>query len=442
MGIDTLTFSFLFLPASMLVFYAAPSRYKNTVLAMVSLLFYALNDLEALPLLLFSVFFDFFACSKMVRSTGEMKGRKVVFAASVLKNIVMMVVAMAIMELKKVPVPLGLLVYNTTSLGYVIDVYNGDERFDGNFIDYLLFTSFFGKLNAGPIVRYSDLKAQWENRDLSFPIIKKGMKKYISGLAKLVILARGNITIQTAIKGFAPEESSVMAVWLLVITSTFAFYYTLTGYCDMAQGLGNFFGMEFPENFHYPFQSRTVEDFFNRFNITLTQFINRYVYVFLGADTNGVLPTILNTLLTTLLMGLWFGIRLNYLVWGIYFTAFILLEKYFLMKYLQKIPPVFDRLYTFIIVMFSFTIFSGQSLPMTGGYLMSMFGLNGLPFINNHISYILSSYFIIILMDFFFATSLSMIVEKHLRSKAPRLTGILDTVASLGVFALTLIFMV
>lgn len=107
----------------------------------------------------------------------------------------------------------------------------------------------------------------------------------------------------------------------------------------MARGLANLLGMDFPENFHYPFQSRTVSDFFNRFNITVTKIINRYVYIFLGADTNGVLSTIVNTLLTTMLMGVWFGLRLNYLVWGVYFAAFILLERYFLMRFLVRMPP-------------------------------------------------------------------------------------------------------
>lgn len=187
--------------------------------------------------------------------------------------------------------PLGLLVYTVTSMGYVIDVYNGDERFDGKIMDYLLFTCFFAKLYAGPIVQYSQLREQWENRDLSLERINTGMKLSVSGLAKIVILAGGNIQIQTAIQEITPGEESVLSVWFLIITSTFALYYTLTGYCDMARGLGNLFGMQLPENFHYPFQSRTVSDFFNRFNITVTQFINRYVYVFLGGDTNGVLST-------------------------------------------------------------------------------------------------------------------------------------------------------
>ena len=200
--------------------------------------------------------------------------------------------------------------------GYVIDVYNGDEYFDGDLIDFLLFTTFFGKLQAGPIVQYTELKEQWQHRELGLQRVKTGVKFYVGGLAKLVILAQGNAAVQQAIEQLPDASQTVLSTWVFIIVSTFSLYYTLTGYCDMARGLANLLGMDFPENFHYPFQSRTVSDFFNRFNITVTKFINRYVYIFLGADTNGVLSTIVNTLLTTMLMGVWFGLRLNYLVWG------------------------------------------------------------------------------------------------------------------------------
>ena len=442
MGFNTLTFHFLFLPVAMLLFYVCPPKYKNAALVLASFLFYAANDLKNLPMLLFSVMFDYLVCAKLVRSSGQMKGRKIAFWLSIIKNIGLMIAAMAMRELSAQALPLGLMVYTVTSMGYVIDVYNGDERFDGNIVDYLLFASFFGKLYAGPIVQYSDLKTQWESRDLSLEHVQKGLQLYVAGLARLVILAGGILSVQQAVEAIPEGEKTVLSVWVLIITSTFGLYYTLTGYCDMARGLASFFGMEFPENFNYPFQARSVSDFFNRFNITVTRFINRYVYVFLGADTNGVLSTIVNTLLTTMLMGLWFGLRLNYLVWGIYFTCFILLEKYFLMKYLQKIPPIFDRIYTFIIVMFSFTIFSGSSLRETAVNLQCMFGLGGLPLFNNRMIYILSTNYLIILLSFFFATSLSAIIGNFIRAKLPRLFHMVGGLLYFGIFVASISFLI
>lgn len=440
--LDTLSFSFLFLPAVLLCFTLAPQRCKNAVLVAASLMFYALGDLRFLPLMLCSLLLDYGVCAKLVRSTVQMKGRRLFFWGSIIKNILLMVVSMAGSQLGWFPMPLGLMVYTVTSMGYVIDVYNGDEYFDGNLIDFLLFTTFFGKLQAGPIVQYTELKEQWQHRELGLQRVRTGVKFYVGGLAKLVILAQGNAAVQQAIEQLPDASQTVLSTWVFIIVSTFSLYYTLTGYCDMARGLANLLGMDFPENFHYPFQSRTVSDFFNRFNITVTKFINRYVYIFLGADTNGVLSTIVNTLLTTMLMGVWFGLRLNYLVWGVYFAAFILLERYFLMRFLVRMPPIVDRIYTFVVVMFSFTIFSGGTLRMTGTYIRSMFGLNGLPFWNSDIYYILTTNYLVILLSFFFATSLTGLLGKTVRSRWPKLLDALGLAVYLGIFVAAVSFCV
>ena len=432
--LDTLSFPFLFLPAVLLCFTLAPQRCKNAVLVAASLIFYALGDLRFLPLMLCSLLLDYGVCAKLVRSTVQMKGRRLFFWGSIIKNILLMVVSMAGSQLGWFPMPLGLMVYTVTSMGYVIDVYNGDEYFDGSLIDFLLFTTFFGKLQAGPIVQYTELKEQWQHRELGLQRVRTGVKFYVGGLAKLVILAQGNAAVQQAIEQLPDASQTVLSTWVFIIVSTFSLYYTLTGYCDMARGLANLLGMDFPENFHYPFQSRTVSDFFNRFNITVTKFINRYVYIFLGADTNGVLSTIVNTLLTTMLMGVWFGLRLNYLVWGVYFAAFILLERYFLMRFLVRMPPIVDRIYTFVVVMFSFTIFSGGTLRMTGYYIRSMFGLNGLPFWNSDIYYILTTNYLVILLSFFFATSLTGLLGKTVRSRWPKLLDALGLAVYLDIY--------
>ena len=194
--LDTLSFPFLFLPAVLLCFTLAPQRCKNGVLVAASLIFYALGDLLFLPLMLCSLLLDYGVCAKLVRSTVQMKGRRLFFWGSIIKSILLMVVSMAGSQLGWFPMPLGLMVYTVTSMGYVIDVYNGDEYFDGNLIDFLLFTTFFGKLQAGPIVQYTELKEQWQHRELGLQRVKTGVKFYVGGLAKLVILAQVNAAVQ------------------------------------------------------------------------------------------------------------------------------------------------------------------------------------------------------------------------------------------------------
>ena len=243
--LDTLSFQFLFLPAVLLCFTLAPQRCKNAVLVAASLMFYALGDLRFLPLMLCSLLLDYGVCAKLVRSTVQMKGRRLFFWGSIIKNILLMVVSMAGSQLGWFPMPLGLMVYTVTSMGYVIDVYNGDEYFDGNLIDFLLFTTFFGKLQAGPIVQYTELKEQWQHRELGLQRVRTGVKFYVGGLAKLVILAQGNAAVQQAIEQLPDASQTVLSTWVLIIVSTFSLYYTLTGYCDMARGLANLLGMDF-----------------------------------------------------------------------------------------------------------------------------------------------------------------------------------------------------
>ena len=219
--LDTLSFSFLFLPAVLLCFTLAPQRCKNAVLVAASLMFYALGDLRFLPLMLCSLLLDYGVCAKLVRSTVQMKGRRLFFWGSIIKNILLMVVSMAGSQLGWFPMPLGLMVYTVTSMGYVIDVYNGDEYFDGNLIDFLLFTTFFGKLQAGPIVQYTELKEQWQHRELGLQRVKTGVKFYVGGLAKLVILAQGNAAVQQAIEQLPDASQTVLSTWVLIIVSTF-----------------------------------------------------------------------------------------------------------------------------------------------------------------------------------------------------------------------------
>lgn len=441
MGLDSLTFLFLFLPISIFIFYASPKRMKNGVLLVISLVFILLNDITSLALIIGSVVFDYIVSYSIVKAKGNIKNRKLLMSICLIKNIGLILGWGVAAELYNVRLPLGMIIYTTTSLGYIIDVYRGDEPFEPNIINFALFCSFFGKLYAGPIVQYSDIRESIKNNKITLNSLSDGIITFIGGLAKYVILAGGIGKVYALTKDIPDTNTSVLSYWILIISFTFVIYFSLSGYCEMAQGLAQIFGMTLPDNFNYPFQSRTVWDFFDRFNITVTKFIERYVYFYLGGDTNGTIPTILNTLLTTMLMGLWFGVNLNYIFWGIYFTCFILLEKFFLLKYLKKFPPIFDRVYTFAAVMFSFTIFAGNSLTETAGYFSSMFGLSGLPIINSQITYIISSNYLVIILCFLFATSLFYSLSKTIRQWRPVFSDVLSAAWNIAMLVITTAFL-
>ncbi|MBQ8598743.1 MAG: hypothetical protein IJ411_01305 [Oscillospiraceae bacterium] len=230
---------------------------------------------------------------------------------------------------------------------------------------------------------------------------------------------------------------SIVSVWLSVLSFTFDLYFTLSGYCDIARGLAQIFSMRLPESYHFPFQSRTVSDFFNRFNITVTQFTNRYVYVILGGDTNGTISTMLNTLLTAMLLGLWFGIRLNYVVWGCWFAVLMLLERWFLMKILVHIPVLFTRIYTFVLVLLSFTIFASDSLSQAWFFMKTMFGFGNRQWLDAYASYVLSGNIPLLLCCLFFMTSIGSLLLRELRKRYPLIHDAGTVVFNVGLLAVS-----
>jgi len=223
----------------------------------------------------------------------------------------------------------------------------------------------------------------------------------------------------------APEEATVLSTWCLVIALAFSVYFTLSGFCDMAKGIAAMFGIKLPANFYYPYQSRSVEDFFNRFNITVNQYFRRTVYRSLQEDKNGPAADALNILVIGMLMGLWFGFHVNYLLWGLYLGSFIILEKYLYKKVLQATPTLFCRVYALCVVLSSFTIFAGNSARQSLGFIRDMFGFGGLEAFNEQILYLLSSNWLLLVLCVFFSTSLTYVVSTWMRKLWPRVSRVL-----------------
>ena len=219
-------------------------------------------------------------------------------------------------ELDKLILPVGISIAAFTSVGYLIDLYHGECDPIDDPIRYGVFCSFFGKLYIGPIVSAQQFVPQLDDPQMTAEGITRGMVQYLRGLAKIVILAGSLQELITQWETLLSLEVTILGTWLHVLCYIFYIYFTLSGYSDMARGTGAVFGLDLPENFHHPLQSYSVADFFGRFNISANRFVRKYVYQALGAEDNGPLSTSVNILLITMLMGLWYGINLNYLVWG------------------------------------------------------------------------------------------------------------------------------
>ncbi|MEG1582055.1 MAG: MBOAT family O-acyltransferase [Clostridia bacterium] len=346
-----------------------------------------------LLLLVASLGIDYIIAGWVAQQKNIGKQNRLAVGLAAVKAVLMILITGVIYQIYGIAMPLGIQVYTLTALGYIIDVYRGDTKHDATIVEFGLFCCFFGKIFAGPILIYTDFKQYLKEKEPSLSMMSSGLVTFVWGFAKQTLLAKGMSEVYGQLLAIPISEHSVIYAWSIVIAYTFSLYYMLSGFCDMARGLALIFSFKLPRNYYYPFQSRTVQDFFNHFNITFTKFVQKYVYLSLGGDNAGVAATVANTLLTTILMGLWFGIRLNLVLWGIYFTLFILLEKYLLKDLFRKIPPIFLRGYTFAVVIMSFTIFAAQSMDRFLDLIKTMFGIGEVRLFTRPTLYVLSQNF-------------------------------------------------
>lgn len=295
MTIYSLSFIFFFLPLTLLVFSVVPQHYRTFVLLVASLFFVSMTSPLATLIMCASILVDHLLSHPIfVHAHGARRSRLMLYLAAI-KNI-LLVVVVSIMGQRpdQLLVSLGATIYAFTSLGYLIDLYNGEADHIASLFDYFMFCCFFGKLHVGPIVSSRDFYPQLANLRPRLSHISDGCVWFCHGLAKKIILADHMMLLSTQLRTIPYQEKTVVGVWLLVLCYLFGVYFTLSGYSDMARGLGAFFGLTLPENFHYPLQSLSVTDFFANFNISANRFVRKYVYGALGAEDNGWLATTVN----------------------------------------------------------------------------------------------------------------------------------------------------
>ena len=442
MHIYSLSFLFLFLPASAVLYYLTPARGKTIALFFISLYFMATLSLVGLGIMLGSVVVDYLL-SKPVYfyGKGDRRAKAALYACAV-KNILLFTTLSSVSQLGLMQMPVGVLVYAFTALGYVSDLYNGEIDPARNFWEFGLFCCFFGKLYIGPIVSFSSFSEQLAARRPSMSKISQGVSWLLHGLAKQLILADSILVLAKQFKDIPYLEKTVLSVWLLIACYVFYAYYSLSGYSDMARGTGAILGIDLPENFHYPLQADSVTDFFSRFNISANRFVRKYVYSALGAQDNGRLPTTLNIMLITMLMGLWYGIGLNYLVWGAFLGVFIVLETLFEESFFRRIRPFFRHVYTFVVVILSFAWYSSRSISQALFYLQAMFGLRAhISLVNNQCLYLLHSNWLLLLACALFCTNFFSVAFKRLQLKSPLFSQILSLLENLIILVLILAFL-
>ncbi len=331
-------------------------------------------------------------------------------------------------DLFNIALPLGISFYTFQNISYICDVYTKKEKIQKNIINLATYIFLFPQLIAGPIVRYNDIEKQLENRVHTFEKFSEGIKRFIIGLSKKVLLANILGEISTII--IKNSEMTIIGAYLYAITFMLQIYFDFSGYSDMAIGLGKMFGFEFLENFDYPYISKSITEFWRKWHISLSSWFRDYVYIPFGGNRKGLLKQIRNILIVWSLTGIWHGAGWNFLIWGLYFGIILIIEKMFLFKTLEKLPNVLKRLYTLFIILIGFVIFNSNSLNQTLEILNYMIIPINKKVIDDYTIYYLKSNIILILISLFGATPIIKNITIKLKGKRKfeKLINILETV--------------
>ncbi|MCR4590681.1 MAG: MBOAT family protein [Lachnospiraceae bacterium] len=403
MVFSSLVFLFRFMPVFFLIYYLVPGRFRNPVLFIGSIIFYAWGEPRYTILILCSVMVNHSLAVFISRFDLRFRKveRRVIFILALFYNIGMLFVfkytgflisTINTLFRKDIPVPvialpLGISFYTFQIMSYVIDVYLGKTEAEKNLLNLGTYLVMFPQLIAGPIVTYSRVKNGLKRRKLNYAVIDNGAKLFVMGLGEKVIFANSLGNIWTACKEAGFENISTLFAWMGISAYTLQLYFDFAGYSLMAIGLGQMLGFRFPKNFNHPYASRSVTEFWKRWHITLTSWFREYLYIPLGGNRKGPARTILNMLIVWLITGLWHGAAWNFVLWGLYYFLILLVERLFLKRLLDRYT-FFSWLYTMLIVMIGWVFFASPTLVEAFTYLGRMFTINpGTDFIEFFYSY-------------------------------------------------------
>lgn len=399
-------FIFFFLPAVLLVYFAVPKKLKNFVLFFFSLVFYSWSEPVYILIMLFSTFFDYTNGLLIERFQFKQKygAAKMVLICSIVVNLGILgffkynnffvqninTLVGSNLPLMNIVLPIGISFYTFQTMSYTIDVYRKEVVAQHNIINFGAYVTMFPQLVAGPIVQYKDIETQLNSRKITVIGFSYGIKRFIIGLAKKVLLANNVGLIWEQISGGSLGTLPASEAWLGAIAFSFQIYFDFSGYSDMAIGLGEMFGFHFKENFNYPYCAKSITDFWRRWHISLGSWFREYVYIPLGGNRKGLGKQLFNIVIVWCLTGFWHGASWNFVIWGLYFGVLLIIEKVFLLKRLSR-HKFFSHIYTIILVIISWMIFAFDDISNVGLYLKALFGLNGVGFLSSASNYLICS---------------------------------------------------
>ena len=404
-----LIFLFCFLPISVLLTKQIRNiKLQNILLVVFSLLFYAWSNPIYVVLLILSILWNYFTAFELEAQDDE-KAKKILLIVSVVVNLFILGFykytgfLMDILHIQsnlKIALPVGLSFFTFSELSYIFDVYNRKSKPQKNIILFTLYVSFFGKISMGPIVSYHEMEDQLTNRTLSKAQYASGMVLFSKGLIKKVLLADQLSYVYSILQ----NNTSTLGVWLLAICYMLQIYFDFSGYSDMAIGLSRFFGFDFKPNFDHPYTATSVQDFWRKWHISLSQWFRDYLYIPLGGNRVDKNTYIRNIFIVWFCTGLWHGANWTFILWGLYYGCLLLLEKFFLREKLEKLPKPISHIYTLLVVLIGWVFFMSPNITTAFTTLGKMISIGATTFANNQAKFILKSYFILFVLAILLST--------------------------------------
>ncbi len=453
---SSIVFLFTFLPAVMILYYLLPVRFRNVILLLASLVFYAWGEPVYLFLMLLSILFNYFSGLDIARNLQDKRAAK----RSLVFNLIINLAVLGFFKYEgfvldtlngilpvhisyhALPLPIGISFYTFQILSYIIDVYRGNVKVQTNLPNFALYVTMFPQLIAGPIVQYADVDEQLASRKVSWTKFGEGSIYFIRGLAKKVLLANTSGMIFTEVSGLAKGNIAVMTAWLGAFAYMFQIYFDFSGYSDMAIGLGKMFGFEFNMNFNYPYVSKSITEFWRRWHISLSSWFRDYVYIPLGGNRVSKIKHIRNLLIVWFLTGLWHGAAWNFVAWGLYYGVILIIEKYLLSPVLDRLPDVVRHIYSIVLVVIGWVLFFSSSFGQAADYIRVMFGAGAHGFADRESMYLLTSNLILWLILIFGSTPLVHFRYEHMLRSKKWNTTIINSVVYAALFIVCIAYLV
>ena len=449
MVFSSVVFLYIFLPIMLLVYFIVPKKFKNAVMILASLIFFAWGEIRYIFIMLLLAVMDFWCGKNIDKFYDDKKKKRVYLLIDVCVNLLILFffkyadfiitninsVTHFNIPLLNIPLPIGVSFNTFQSLSYIIDVYRGTVKCEKSFYNYLTYTTLFPQIIAGPIVRYETVDEELETKNISLDNFSKGMRRFIIGLGKKVLIANNIGMLWNILETGNYSELSMLLSWIGICAFALQIYFDFSGYSDMAIGLAWIFGMDFDENFNYPYISKSITEFWRRWHMTLGSWFKDYIYIPLGGNRKGLLKQIRNILIVWFLTGAWHGASWNFILWGLYFGIVLIIEKMFLLKVLEKLPKIFRHIYSILLILVSWVIFAFEDLSKVFEYIKAMFANNVI--YNNEALYYLKNYLFIIAIGILCSLPIWKKLKEKIDKKENRWLDILTSFGYLAIFLLS-----